>query len=59
MRRIFATILMSTLLMTVAPFMRDSGHGRDWDPIRIIKKIVRHLLPTPTDVGDGLGTPKP
>jgi len=59
MRRLFATLLMSSLLITGAPFVRDDGPRRDWNPIHIIKKIVRHLLPSPADDGDTAGTPKP
>lgn len=59
MRRLIATILMSSVLVTAAPLMRDDGPRRDWNPIQIIRKIVRHLLPTPTDGGDTSGVPKP
>ncbi len=63
MRRIIATLLVTGLLSTSAPlFARDRGgrgEGGDFSPIRIIKTIIRHLIPVPTDGGDLLGPPKP
>ena len=60
MRRIVATLLITGLLSTSVPlFARDRDSGGDFNPIRIIKTIIRHLLPIPTDGGDTLGPPKP
>ncbi|HKB78890.1 MAG TPA: hypothetical protein VKH35_04170 [Thermoanaerobaculia bacterium] len=59
MRRLFVTILMSSLLVSTTPLLRGEDPIRHWDPIRIIRKIVHHLFPSPTDGGDGLGNPKP
>jgi hypothetical protein len=55
MRRTLATILVAGFLVNVAPLMRDGGRG--WDPIKIIKKIVRIFVPSPD--GDGMSPPKP
>jgi hypothetical protein len=48
MRRILATLLVTSLLSVSAPAFarRDDGPDRF---IRYIKKIVRLLLPSPTD----------
>ena len=58
MRRTAATLLITALLSSYGPLMfRD--RGGDWDPIRTIVKIVRHLLPSLMDGGDTIGPPKP
>ena len=60
MRRTVATLLVTSILSISAPsFARQSDPGGDWNPLKYIKKIVRLLLPSPTDGGDGLGPPKP
>ncbi len=49
MRRILATLLVTSLLSVSAPsFTRRDDRDR-FNPIRFIKKIIRILLPTPND----------
>jgi hypothetical protein len=58
MRRTFATLLISALLISSAP----SFARRDDDPsgpLRLIKKIIRLLIPSPTDDGGTIAPPKP
>jgi len=58
MRKTIATLLVTALLSSSAPLLRrDRDRGGDFDPIKIIKKIVRTLIPT-DDTGN-LGPPKP
>lgn len=56
MRRTLATMLVATFLINAAPLLRDRDR-RDWDPIKIIKKIVRIFVPVPC--GDEIQPPKP
>jgi hypothetical protein len=48
MRRIVATLLVSALLTSAAPLARRDDGDR-FDPIKLIKKIVRILVPAPAD----------
>jgi len=61
MRRTIATLLVTALLSSSAPLLRRDTRDRngDFGPVKIIKSIIRHLIPTPTDGGDGIGPPKP
>lgn len=64
MRRIVATLLVTGLLGTSMPMMaRDRGGrdgGGDFSPIvKVIKNIIRHLIPAPSDDGNNIGPPKP
>jgi len=61
MRRTVATLLITALLSASGPLMmrdRDQDRGRDrgFNPTKIIKNIIRHLLPL--DDG-GITPPKP
>jgi len=49
MRRFVSTLLISALLSSAAPSFARSDDGDRFDPIRIIKKIVRILIPVPSD----------
>jgi hypothetical protein len=55
MRRTLGTFLVVSFLFNAAPLMRDRDRG--WDPIKIIKKVIRIFVPCPT--GDVLQPPKP
>ena len=56
MRRTIATFLMTALLTTSAPLlMRDRGQDPGFQLIKIIRTIVRHLIP----MGDNIVPPKP
>ncbi len=60
MRRTMATLLIAGLLGSFAPFApRDRGEDPGFNPIKIIKKIVKKLVPSPTDGGDVVSPPKP
>jgi hypothetical protein len=56
MRR-YTIILLSALLLSTPYARRDDS---PFEPIvRILKSVVRHLMPTPTDGGDSLIVPRP
>jgi hypothetical protein len=55
MRRTLGPFLGVSFLFNAAPLMRDRDHG--WDPIKIIKKVIRIFVPCPN--GDGIQPPKP
>ena len=59
MRRTVATLLISALLSVSAPSMLRRGDPGEFNPLRFLKKIVRLLIPLPTDGSDNLGPPKP
>ncbi len=60
MRRTMATLLIAGVLSSFAPFApRDRGGDPGFNPIKIIKKIIRILVPSPTDGGDLISPPKP
>jgi hypothetical protein len=60
MRKTIATVLVTALLSTSAPLMiRDGGQNPGERFVRIIKTIIRHLLPVPTDDGSNILPPKP
>jgi len=58
MRRIVATLLLSGLLASSAPTLARRGDD-PWNPIQLIKKIVRLLIPIPADDSNNLNPPKP
>lgn len=64
MRRTLAVLLVTGLLSTSMPMMRRGGDrpgrdiGGDNPIVRIIKSVIRHLIPTPTDDGN-IVPPKP
>ncbi len=58
MRRTVATLLVTALLSSSVPSAIRDRDG-DWSPIQILKKIVRLLIPAPSDTGDNLSPPKP
>jgi len=58
MRRIVATLLISGLLASSAPTLARRGDD-PWNPIQLIKKIVRLLLPAPSDDPTTINPPKP
>jgi len=49
MRRILATLLVTSLLSVSAQSFARPDDGERFNPIRFIKKIVRILLPAPND----------
>ena len=58
MRRTIATFLVTALLSTSAPLlMRDRGQDPGGSFIKIIRTIIRHLVPM--DGGDNIVPPKP
>jgi hypothetical protein len=64
MRRTLATFLITGLLSTSMPMMARDRGGRDGGGdftrvVRIIKSIIRHLIPSPADDGSGINPPKP
>jgi hypothetical protein len=64
MRKFVAALLLTGVLAISTPaFARESarpGDGRDINPIvRIIKKIIRHLVPAPADDSTNPQPPKP
>jgi len=65
MRRTIATLLITGLLSASVPIMARDGDrggrdsGGDITFVKIVKTIIRHLLPVPTDDGNNLGPPKP
>jgi hypothetical protein len=58
MRRIVATLLISGLLASSAPTLARRGDD-PWNPIQLIKKIVRLLIPIPADDSNNINPPKP
>jgi hypothetical protein len=60
MRKTIAMFLVTALLSSSAPLMiRDRGGDPGERFVRIIKTIIRHLLPIPTDDGTTINPPKP
>jgi hypothetical protein len=64
MRKLIATVLLTGVLSASMPMMaRGDRPGRDIggdNPIvRIIKQIIRHLVPAPADDSTNPNPPKP
>lgn len=59
MRRILATLLVTSLLTVSAPSFARRDDGDRFNPIRILKKIVRLLVPINHDDGNVPTPPKP
>lgn len=65
MRRTLATLLITGVLSSSVPMMmrdRDRGgrdSGGDQTIVRIIRSIIRHLLPMPADDPITINPPKP
>ena len=59
MRRIFATLLVASLLTVSGPSFARRDDGDRFNPIRFIKKIIRILVPAPADDTSSPGPPKP
>ncbi|HYS52177.1 MAG TPA: hypothetical protein VER58_00250 [Thermoanaerobaculia bacterium] len=55
MRRAVATLLVSALLSSATPSFARRDDGDRFDPIKVIKKIIRILVPSPDD--DSVPTP--
>ena len=56
MRR-YTIILLSALLLSTSVARRDDS---PFEPFfRILRSVVHHLIPTPTNGGDSLTVPKP
>ena len=56
MRR-YTIILLAALLLSTPYARRDDSPFEPF--VRILRSVVRHLIPTPTDGGDTLIVPKP
>jgi len=56
MRR-YTIILLSAVLLSLPYTQRDPNPFEPF--VRILKSVVRHLMPSPTDGGDTLIVPKP
>jgi len=59
MRRTVATLLITALLSSSGPLLRrdqDRDRDRGFNPTKIIKNIILHLLPLDDS---GIGPPKP
>ena len=56
MRR-YTIILLGALLLSTPYARRDDSPFEPF--VRILRSVVRHLIPTPTDGGDSLIVPKP
>jgi hypothetical protein len=59
MRKTIATLLVTALISSSAPLLRRDSRDRGGDFGKIIKSIVRHLIPSPVDDGGTIGPPKP
>ena len=64
MRRTVAALLITGLLSVSMPMMARDRGGRDGGGdftrvVRIIKSIIRHLIPSPMDDGGTINPPKP
>ena len=66
MRRTIATLLITGVLSSSMPMMmRDRGDrggrdsGGDHTIVRIIRNIIRHLIPMPADDTNTINPPRP
>ena len=63
MRQTIATLLITGVLSSSVPMMmRDRGgrdSGGDNPVVRVIRQIIRHLIPMPADDSGNLVPPKP
>lgn len=65
MRRTLATLLITGVLSSSVPMMardRDRGgrdSGGDHTIVRVIRNIIRHLIPMPADDTNNITPPKP
>lgn len=63
MRKSIATLLLTAMLLTAAPMLaRDRGgrdSGGDNPIVRVIRQIIRHLVPAPADDSTNPNPPKP
>jgi len=56
MRR-YTIILLSALLLSTSVARRDDSPFEPF--VRIVRSIIHHLIPTPTDGSDNLIIPRP